>query len=331
MCVLMGLLLGCQEKLTSIQGVYTMCSEVEGFSEETIELQDGKFRYWFYSDVLVDGEPTYPLEGAYCIFGSTLTLEHPRIHEPVRTIAVVNGVNVLWRKDGLDLWKKEGRIHAYAVLLRVEGITGEPGPDGRPSIAVLKSAKLQERERGEYEGRYNDQPAEVRVLLRARSLRGDSDMVIYKEEIARARAQPDPKLLAQLIGLLGRDSGPAIPAMNILEDLFLETWLLKEPPPFVHLPASKIRAIEDLIGALSSAPDRRALESALMLFLRISGIGKIDLSVPGSGIRIILEVGPNGGGSYGSEGAAANDTDWVKSMSTLIPACQQWMSAQLTK
>jgi hypothetical protein len=68
-----------------------------------------------------------------------------------------------------------------------------------------------------------------------------------------------------------------------------------------------------------------------MLFLRVTGTAKIDLEVPETGHRIKLAPMPNGGGSYGSEGTAADDVNWLKSMSKLIPACQKWMREQIQK
>lgn len=308
-----------------------MCRDVSGYSGETIELKNGRFRYWFYSDMVTGNEPTYPLSGRYTHSGGAVTLDHPKIHEPTRTIAVLNGTMVLWRKDGLDLWKSEGRIHPYAVLLRVEGDGGDPELATRPPIASIKPLKLQDQETKEYEERFNDKPQEVRVLLRARSLKGDSHMEQYRKEIARARVQPDPKLLAQLVTLLGGASYESIPAGFILQDLFEQTWLIPKPPPFLADATSRRKALEDLIDALSAARNRNALEDTIIQFLRVSGVGVIDLEVDGTGLRIVLEALPNSGARHASEGTAIDDVDWLKSMSKLVPACQRWMRAQLAK
>jgi hypothetical protein len=329
--LVLGLLLGCGENIAPPEGIYTMCREVQGFSGETIELKNGEFRYWFYSDVVTGNGPAYPLKGKYTVSGNTITLKNDKISDPDRTVAVVNGVHVLWRKDGLKLWEKEERIHAYAVLLQVDQATADPHLVERPSIACLKSAKLQDRDRKEHEERFNDQPPEVRVLLRARSERGDHQMDAYQKEITLARAQLDPKLLAQLVGLLGQGVGCKIEANAILEDLFVQTWLIKEPPPFMSSAALRKKAFEDLADALSAAPNRDALESTLMVFLRASGVEKIDLLVPETGHRIKLRAGPNGGGSWGSETPQSDDVDWHQSMAKLIPACQKWMRAQISK
>jgi hypothetical protein len=94
---------------------------------------------------------------------------------------------------------------------------------------------------------------------------------------------------------------------------------------------SRRKGLEALIDALSSAHDRGALEETLMVFLRASGVGRIDLAVPGTGLQIVLEAGPNGGGRYASEGTGPFDVDWRSIMSKLIPACQNWMRDQLQK
>lgn len=330
--VLLAVLAGCGKTAAPPEGVYTMCRDVSGFSGETIELMDGKFRYWFYSDVATEDEPSYPLTGTYGISENTLTLDHPKISNPVRRFAVVNGVHVLWRKDGLEGWEKDERIHPYAVLIRVQGASGDQDRDHRPLLATIKSAKLLDRDRKEYEERYHDQPPEVRALLRARSVRPDPNMAIYKAEIGKARADPDPKLVAQLVSLLHRGSRHSIPAMMILQDLYDVTFLVQSPPPFLQDADRRKVALSVLIDALSHARDRNALETTIMTFLRASGIGTINLPVPETGLRIILESSSgNMGGRLASEGTTVDDVNWLKSMSKLIPACQKWMREQIGK
>lgn len=326
-----ALLLTSQAPAKLVEGVYSMCDEVSGYSGEVVELKDGRFRYWFYSDVSTGREPEYPLSGAYRVAGDRLTLEHDRIFRKERTIAVLNGVDVLWRDDGLELWKKDRRIHPYSILIRMPGLKDGSKVDGRPSLEILQTPEMKAREQKEDEERFNDAPAEARVLLRARSRRDDPHLKEYRQEIAAARDQPDPKLVAQLIGLLGRTSSVSIEADSILKDLFQETFLIRPAPPFLKDPASKKKALETLIDGLPSATDRNALESTLMLFLRISGLDRIDLAVPETGHRIKLQPLPYDGGVYGSERTSADDVPWLKSLPKLIPACQKWMRAQLEK
>jgi hypothetical protein len=188
---------------------------------------------------------------------------------------------------------------------------------------------MKDRDRKEYEERYNDMPAEARVLLRARSRDDDPHLHEYKKEIGAAREQPDPKLVGQLVGLIHRNSAASIQGRSILEDLYQESFLIRPEPPFLKDPAARRKALGTLIDALASAKDRSALEDTVMLFLRVTGVARIDLEVAETGHRIKLSPLPNGGGSYGSEGSAADDVDWLKSMPKLIPACQKWMRAQL--
>jgi hypothetical protein len=329
--LLLAVLLSVQADAKLQEGVYSMCEEVAGYSGEVLELKDGKYRYWFYSDVGTDKEPTYPLSGAYRISGTTLTLDNDQIHKRDRSIAVVNGMDVLWRADGLKLWTDEKRIHPYAVLIRMAGMTDGSKVDARPSIKSLYTKEMLDREKKEYEERYQDRPEEVRVLLRARTKKGDPDMAAYRTEITRARVQPDPKLLVQLVGLLGHDGNDSIEAESILTDLFQQGWLIKDPPPFLADAAAKKKALDALIDALSGAPDRWALEKTIILFLRVTGVGKIDLPIPDTGHRIRLECLPNGGGRYDCQGTTTDDIYWVKSISKIVPVCQKWMREQLAK
>lgn len=325
-------MLGCHRASAPFrEGVYSLCSEVAGFSGETLELKDGTFRYWFHSDVGVDGEPTYPLTGAYSISSDRLILDHPGIHKRERTIAVVNGVDVLWREDGLDLWTREKRIHPYAVLIRLDGVTdgSNVGIGARPSLDGLLTQRMKDRLKQEHDKRFEDQPAEVRSLLRALTMDADPDLETYRREITRARSRIDPKLLSQLVALLHRDSPARIEAGQILEDLFLKTHLVEERPPFLESPDSRRRALETLIDALAAAQDRYALEECVLLFLSVSEVRKIALRIAGTDVRIVLEWREDGTKVMGSSGPS--DVRWRSVLPKVIPACQQWMREQLPK
>jgi hypothetical protein len=318
-----------QEAVPLSEGVYQLCSEVSGFSGETLELKGGRFRYWFYSDA--GGGGKCPLSGTYSVRGSRLILDDPELRNHERTIGILNGVNVLWRKDGLRVWQKEKGIQPYAVLIQNPLPIEANSPPKPPSVELIYTDEMRILRQKRYEQRFIDQPPEVQVLLRARCRSGDRNMDTYKREAERARAQPDAKVLGQLVGLLGRDAKHSIEAKMILDDLFGATFLFEEPPPFLKEETSRKKGLEALIDALSSAHDRSALEETLMVFLHTSGVGKIDLAVPGTGLRIVLEAGPNGGGRYASEDTGNLEVDWRSIMSKLIPACQKWMREQLRK
>ncbi len=327
---ILALLFGCGSDLRPPDGVYTMCREVAGFSGETLELKDGRFRYWFYSDVVTGNEPAFPLTGTYRIRGDTLTLSHSQVYEPTRTIARIGDTWVLWRDDALKLWDKDRRLHPYGVLLLADMKAEDPDLNSRPSISFLKTPEMKERDRNEFNARYSSAPPESRKLLRARTLHDDPDMTVYKAAIARARDPLDPRLPAELVGLLGGDSTASFEALEILEDLYQQTLLINEAPPFLENPTSRREALQSLIDAISGARDRKALEDTLLLFLRVSGVKKMNMEVPATGIRIRLEALPSGA-SYGSEGTPGDDVRWLKLMPKLIPVCQAWMRSQLPK
>lgn len=316
-------LVGCGEQVAAPEGVFTMCREVEGYSGETIELKGGTFRYWFYSDAGTDSA-TYPLTGSYCFSGSVLTLNHPSIHRPTRSYQVVNGVPVLWRDDGLALFQKEERFQPYAVLIRVEGEDGDPAPEFRPSISLLKSAELKKREAMEYENRYSDATPACRALLRARTFQNDPDLVAYRKEILRAREKMDAALIGGLVARMGTETAAHVEASMTLRDLF--------EAPFADT-GTKRKALACLRDGLASAKDRYGVEEPLLVFLRAAGIRTIDLAIPEAGVRLKLEILPSG---YSSDCGAIDGRagkpktwKWTDEIKDVIPAVQKWMSSQL--
>jgi hypothetical protein len=329
LAVLASLLLCCQEEPKLREGVYSLVKEVAGFSGEVVELKDGKFRYWFFSDVKREGEPAYPLAGAYTVTGRAVTLEHDKIHAKVRTIGQVNGADVLWRDDGLKIWESEQRIHPYGVLVRVEGGTAPPTRAQLPSIEQLKNKEMKDREQRDYEERFNELPPESRALMRAKTDR--TDRTLFKQEMAKARENPDPRLVRQLVALTGRESKISIESRMVLGEIYTESFRFKGPPPFLQQPETKAKGLEGLVDALSAAPDRNALEHTVMLFLKASGAGPMRLPIAGTPLEVRLEFRADRAEVYGSEGTPADDINWLKFMPKVIPACQKWMREQLAK
>jgi len=131
---------GTASKVTGIEGTYCTAHEIAGFSGTVLELKAGKFRYWFYSDV-GDGQPKYPIAGAYLFQDGKLTLNHEHVPQQIWFADLVNGVPVLWRPDGLKSWQQDKRIHDYGVLIKVEGGVTNADTVARPSIKVLYAAE----------------------------------------------------------------------------------------------------------------------------------------------------------------------------------------------
>jgi hypothetical protein len=99
-----------------IEGVYHLHN---GYQSETLELRDGRFRYWFWTDCSPP-RGDLPLEGTYSVNGSALTLNrndillgNQRIFQPLK------GMDALWRPDALERWISKGEISTYGVLVRV--------------------------------------------------------------------------------------------------------------------------------------------------------------------------------------------------------------------
>ena len=99
-----------------------------GFQSETVELKEGRFRYWFSSDVILPDLPQYPEQGEYQFRGNQLLLSNGRTY----TVRSLQGVQTLWRPQAIQDWDRRRIIDIYGILLPVENIHGRP-----PSIESL--------------------------------------------------------------------------------------------------------------------------------------------------------------------------------------------------
>ncbi len=99
-----------------IEGVYHLHN---GYQSETLELRNGHFRYWLWTDAGAR-RGHLPLEGTYSINGSTLILNrddillgNQRIFHPLK------GMDALWRPEAFELWLTKGTIDTYGVIVRL--------------------------------------------------------------------------------------------------------------------------------------------------------------------------------------------------------------------
>ncbi len=125
------------------EGVYATPSEISGYSGTTLELKDGNFRYWFYTDVRGPDEPEYPITGKYKFQDGKVILNNDEVNQSVWFVDVVNGIPVLWRDDALKTWKQEQKIYDYGVLVWSENNVPEDGlyELERTSVTELYSAE----------------------------------------------------------------------------------------------------------------------------------------------------------------------------------------------
>lgn len=87
-----------------------------GFQLERLELKDGRFRYWFSSDVIHPNPPKYPIEGAYEFKGDQLVLSSGKTY----TVRTLQGTRTLWRPVAVDYWDHYQIIDVYGILQRVD-------------------------------------------------------------------------------------------------------------------------------------------------------------------------------------------------------------------
>ena len=105
-----------------------MLPQEAGFQSATLELKDGRFRYWFSSDVLVPSPPKYPIEGSYEFKGDQLILSGGKTY----TVRPLKGIRSLWRPTAVDDWDHHQIIDVHGILLPVESITS-----GKPALHLL--------------------------------------------------------------------------------------------------------------------------------------------------------------------------------------------------
>ena len=94
---------------------------------------DGTFRYWFYSDVIVGNEPKYPIAGTWRWNGEVLELTASnRLHAFRWYPYPYQGQTCLLPEYAREWQAKDGKEHADRLLFKVPDFDeAEPFPRGR--------------------------------------------------------------------------------------------------------------------------------------------------------------------------------------------------------
>jgi len=320
-----------------IDGVYVLCEEVKGFSGETLELKNGKFRYWFYTDYIVvgDKQPQYPLKGAYSVEGNTLVLNNKEIHSPQRTLDIINGVRVLWRDDGLKAWKKDRILHPYGVLIYA-GKTNKAGANFRkkPSIKLLHTKEHLNAKKRRYEQRYNDAPEIVQPYFRALTLKNDPKKKKYVAMVKEARKKLNPKLINALVPMLSYEHPYDEVAGRLIRGIFTDCsyHLANDLPPFAKTDAGRIKAYNVLIDAMTQIKDETTLKEVVDKFLDMFEINRMLLQIPEANIKFDIEFKGGGGlwktGELSFKEGVPSD-GWKKELPLIITKCQEWFRKKI--
>jgi len=85
-----------------VTGSWALAGKWNGYMGTALQLKDGRYRYWFYSDFKGADEPKYPLEGIYRAKGGALVLDPPPGGNGERYVwGVYQGVEGLWADSSL--------------------------------------------------------------------------------------------------------------------------------------------------------------------------------------------------------------------------------------
>lgn len=106
------------------EGVYAL----DGMAQTTIiELKEGRFRYWFWSDLRIGRHPEYPVSGTYTKDGGSITFvrirrisTNPRQKPVTRTehwqCMNFKGKTTLWTTNAIKGWRKNPKGFPHPVL-----------------------------------------------------------------------------------------------------------------------------------------------------------------------------------------------------------------------
>ena len=324
-----------EEDLPQLDGVYTESRTfIDEEGEETtgipydyvvLELQGDRFLYWHFSDRI--GIREYPITGTYSLKEGQLELMSDELNdgETYWVVTTIKGVSGIWPKKELKKWQEGAYPVMVPILVKVaQGPMGAEGLNQKnflfPSITPLldkeAARKYWAEQKAKHEARYNDVPDPLRNLLRTMTERTDGNMIGYRDLLERQQTNPDPLLVNQLISEIGKGVSIVVGPLT-LQDLYALNPIIPANPNLEKNQQTKRKALQILVDALSFAENQEALEAALMVFLKASGVTSIDLTGD-NGIRVKLSWNEN-----------RKTTRSFKFNESIRDQCQEWAQEQL--
>ena len=323
------------DERASLDGIYTESRTMinqEGLETKALlgdyavlELQGDRFKFWHFSDRMSSRK--FPITGKFLLKGESLELESDKLDasEKRYVVTTINEVAGIWPAEELQNWKAGKSPIMAPILVRVAD-----GPAGKeldqtafkfPSVTSLldkdAAAKFWMKERGKHDARHMEVPEPLRSLLREQSNRDDTDRAGYKKLVLAQQQELSPILIGQLLAETG--SGVSIVVgPKVLNDLFGYGVRFPDEPAFAKEDHTKRAALQTLVNAIPEAKNSFSLNGALFVFLRTTGLKKINLTCS-NGVQVKLSW---------DEGGRTN-TKGYKFSATVAADCRRWANEQL--
>ena len=316
--------------MTDLDGIYTESTTMinrDGkesvffpYDHVVLELQGDRFKYWHFSHGRAF--PDHPLTGEFTREGEKIELKSnaTSMLNKQFVATIIKGVPAIWPADELQAWKNGEYPTTVPALVRVaDGPSGDAldqttfkFPKVTPLLDKEAAAKKWEEEQKKHEARYLDVPDPLRTLLRAKSKRNDGNLDAYRKLVIEQQKNPDPKLVKQLIAETGNGVSIVVGPMT-LKDLYGHGALSSDAKAFDQKDASQRKALESLVSAMPEAKNSQALNAALMIFIRTTGLFGIDLTcADGTQVKITSREGRSTTKSYDfNETVAAGCEAWA--------------------
>ena len=323
----------------NLDGIYTesrtMIGE-EGEEQEffpcdhaVLELQGDRFKFWHFSDRISSRE--FPVTGKFSLKGESLELLSDKLgaFEKRYVVTTIKEVTGIWPEKELQNWKDGKSPISVPILVRVAD-----GPSGKeldqtafkfPSVTPLldkdAAEKFWAKEHEKYQARYMDVPDPLRVLLRAQNQSGqdDSERTSYEELVLAQQQEFSSILIDQLIAEIGSGVSIVVGPM-VLNDLYGCSTRFSNQPAFEKEDRSKRAALQTLVNAIPQAKNSSALNGALFVFLKTTGLKQIDLKCS-NGVQVKHSWNENGGTS----------TKSYEFSETVAADCKRWANEQLVE
>lgn len=179
--------------------------------------------------------------------------------------------------------------------------------------------------RTKYDKAIDGQPEPLRSFLKAtRPVSSDPNMLACKNAVLKARESFPPRLISQLVGLIGDDNPLGYTAKDLLDNVYVGDYLVDGSESW-HIPQNQLaRAIETLIAAMAEAKTQESLVTCLLIFVKATGTATAEVQIP-SMKETVKVVFKNGTTSYNYTPGDA----WKSRIKEIAPLFQKYCRDKL--
>lgn len=123
---------------SEVDGVYVTCRECQEHWREVLQLEGGRFRYWYWTQNMGSAPSQGPVTGTFKVSEDWLAFSDGA-PSPLLRFARLKNTRLLITEEGVQTWNDVQKIYPHTGYFEVSGLQVDPDAVQRPSFVEFNA------------------------------------------------------------------------------------------------------------------------------------------------------------------------------------------------